>query len=99
MVSHEPVHQQLYYLWPLHTYINRISVILTLCYFYMNTKEARYAFSTRHRLGWVGLGLVGVEKVNTGGVNQILRGGGNKTAVKGEIFFIFFKDREPYEEE
>jgi len=35
MLPHEPVHQQLYYLWPLHTYINRISVILTLCYFFL----------------------------------------------------------------
>ena len=59
MLPHEPVHQQLYYLWPLHTYINRISVILTLCYFYMNTKEVRYVIWTRHRLSWVGLGWKG----------------------------------------
>lgn len=59
MLPHEPVHQQLYYLWPLHTYINRISVILTLCYFYMNTKEVRFVLCTRHRLSWVGLGWKG----------------------------------------
>jgi len=35
--------------------------------------------------------------VNTGGVNQTL--GADKTAVKGEIFFIFFKDSEHCEEE
>jgi hypothetical protein len=34
--------------------------------------------------------------VNTGGVNQML--GADKTAVKGEIFFIFFKDSEHCEE-
>jgi len=35
--------------------------------------------------------------VNTGGVSETLRA--DKTAVKGEIFFIFFKDSEKCEEE
>lgn len=34
--------------------------------------------------------------MNTGGVNQML--GADKTEVKGEIFFILFKDSEHCEE-
>jgi hypothetical protein len=38
--------------------------------------------------------------VNTGSENQILGGGGiDKTAVKGKIIFIFFKDSEHYEKD
>jgi hypothetical protein len=66
IMLHKPAHQQLYYLWPLHTYTNTISLILTPRYFYMNTKRD----SVRIGVGWGG-----VETVNTGGVNQMLGGG------------------------
>lgn len=68
------------------TYINTISVILTLCYFYKNTKETRYVFSTTGRV-WKGEHWWGESDAR-----------GKKTMVKGEIFFIFFKEIEYHDE-